>query len=355
MSTKQGRAGKVINIDINQLTTRTGNINNGILAEVGNFERFIVTDIDIDDLIPSEDNFYSLSDIDSLKENIKEFGLQQNLAVMRRPDKKYEIIAGHRRREACRLLVQEGNKKFKWLPCRIMPAMSETVKNILLITMNSETRKKTPAEITEEIERLKILYTDYKKENPNFKGRIRENIAKDMGMSVANVGRHEEISKNLIPEIKDAYKKNEVNFTAAVGLSKLSAADQKAVYEKTDGKVTVKDIKKQQPEPKPESENMNLDGFDPIVRPVVDDKKEQQSVPEEKEKTNPTFKGIMLLKQMFENKIEKAKKARDKEIEQNEGLIEVTTLSEYLRLLERQSQKFNFEMKGNDLFASGQE
>lgn len=223
----------MVNIDINKLTTRAGNINSGILAAVDKQDRFIVTDIDIDDLIPSEDNFYSLSGIESLKENIEEFGIQQNLTVMRRPDKKYEIIAGHRRREACRLLVQEGKKKFRWLPCRILPTVSETVKNILLITMNSETRKKTAAEITEEIERLKILYANYRKENPNFKGRVREIIAKDMGMSVATVGRHEEISKNLIPEIKDAYKAEEVNFTAAVELSRLPAADQKAVYEKT--------------------------------------------------------------------------------------------------------------------------
>lgn len=260
-----------MNIDINQLTTRKGNINSGIMAAIDKQERFVVIEIDIDDLIPSEDNFYSLSDIDSLKDNIEEFGIQQNLTVMQRPDKKYEIIAGHRRREACRLLVQEGKKKFRWMPCRILPTVSETVKNILLITMNSETRKKTAAEITEEIERLKILYANYKKENPNFKGRVREIIAKEMGMSVATVGRHEEISNNLIPEIKDAYKENEVNFTSAVGLSKLSAADQKAVYEKTGGKVTSKEIKKQQ-EPEIEK-NLNLNGFEPML-PTQEEKQQ---------------------------------------------------------------------------------
>jgi len=96
-------------IDIKDLITKKGNINTGILT-AGNQERFIVSEVDIDDLVPSEDNFYSMTAIDSLKENIEEFGLQQNLTVMRRPDKKYEIISGHRRREACRLLVQEGKK-----------------------------------------------------------------------------------------------------------------------------------------------------------------------------------------------------------------------------------------------------
>jgi len=249
MSTKQGEN---LMIDINKLITKKGNINSGILAVVDAQDRFVVTNIDIDDLVPSEDNFYSLTNIESLKENIEEFGLQQNLTVMRRPDKKYEIISGHRRHEACRLLVKEGKKKFSWLPCRIIPTMSDTVKNILLITMNSETRKKTSAEITEEIERLKILYTDYKKENPEFKGRIRENIAENMGMSVANVGRHEKISKNLIPEAKEAYKAGDMNFTAAEEMAKMSAADQKAVYEKTEGKPAAKDAKQHQQETRSE-------------------------------------------------------------------------------------------------------
>lgn len=235
------------NIDIKNLITKTGNINTGILM-AGNKERFIVTEIDIDDLIPSEDNFYSMTAIDSLKENIEEFGLQQNLTVMRREDKKYEIISGHRRREACRLLVQEGKKKFRWLPCRILPELSSTVKNILLITMNAETRDKTMADVTEAIERLKILYADYKKEHPEFKGRIRDIIADDIGLSPATVGRHEKISKNLIPEAKEAYKAGDMNFTAAEEMAKMSAADQKAVYEKTEGKPAAKDAKQHQRE-----------------------------------------------------------------------------------------------------------
>ena len=235
------------NIDIKDLITKKGNINTGILT-AGNQERFIVTEIDIDDLIPSEDNFYSMTAIDSLKENIEEFGLQQNLTVMRHADKKYEIISGHRRREACRLLVQEGKKKFRWLPCRILPELSSTVKNILLITMNAETRDKTMADVTEAIERLKILYADYKKEHPEFKGRIRDIIADDIGLSPATVGRHEKISKNLIPEAKEAYKAGDMNFTAAEEMAKMSAADQKAVYEKTEGKPAAKDAKQHQRE-----------------------------------------------------------------------------------------------------------
>lgn len=234
-------------IDVKGLITRDGSINKGVLPVVKT-DRFITTDIDIESLVPSEDNFYSISDIESLKENIEEFGLQQNITVMKRSDGKYEIVSGHRRREACRLLVQEGKKKFKWIPCRILPEMTTTVKNILLITMNSETRQKTAAETTEEIARLKILYADYKKENPNFSGRIRDAIAETLGVSAATVGRHEKISKNLIPEAKEAYKAGDMSFTAAEEMAGMSAADQKAVYEDTGGKVSTEAVKKIKPE-----------------------------------------------------------------------------------------------------------
>ena len=352
MSTKKG-GGKVINIDINQLTTRKSNINKGILAEAWNQDKFIVTDIDIDDLIPSEDNFYSLSDIDSLKDNIEEFGIQQNLTVIRRSDKKYEIIAGHRRHEGCRRLVQEGKKKFRWMPCRILPAMSETVKNILLITMNSETRKKTPAEITEEIQRLKILYTDYRKENPEFKGRIRETIAKDMGMSVANVGRHENISNNLIPEIKEKYKTEDVNFTAAVELSKLSAADQKAVYEKTGGNITGKEIKKhqnaKQAEMMPETENMNLDGFIPSS-PAPVKEKELPAAPVISSEFIWAVKTMQThLEKELEIQVEALAKAR--ETENIQGIKNIEALIGYIGTsLIAKVQEDLFEMKGADIF-----
>ena len=265
---------KLANIDIKDLITKKGNINTGILT-AGSQERFIVTELDIDDLVPSEDNFYSMTAIDSLKENIEEFGLQQNLTVMRRADKKYEIISGHRRREACRQLVQEGKKKFRWLPCRILPELSGTVKNILLITMNAETRDKTMADVTEAIERLKILYADYKKEHPEFKGRIRDIIADDIGLSPATVGRHEKISKNLIPEAKEAYKAGDMNFTAAEEMAKMSAADQKAVYEKTEGKPAAKDAKQhqkethQEPAPPIESAQRPSEGIEHIIFAVT--------------------------------------------------------------------------------------
>lgn len=55
------------------------------------------------DLVPSEDNFYSMREIGELKAAIEIAGkVLQNLVVVPLGDGKYKVIAGHRRRLASR-------------------------------------------------------------------------------------------------------------------------------------------------------------------------------------------------------------------------------------------------------------
>ena len=61
-------------------------------------ERQEVMMIDVDDLIPSRDNFYQVDD--SLKRSIELAGILQPLLVNRPENGKYKVIAGHRRRLA---------------------------------------------------------------------------------------------------------------------------------------------------------------------------------------------------------------------------------------------------------------
>ena len=84
-------------VDINGLIGIKGNINAGIKTALKKANtNFAITQLDIDELEPSEDNFYELRDIEAIKESIENFGIQQNIIVMKREGKKYEIIAGHR-------------------------------------------------------------------------------------------------------------------------------------------------------------------------------------------------------------------------------------------------------------------
>lgn len=67
--------------------------------------------IDIDLLDPDPENFYSMDGLEQLKENILLCGLLQPLRVKLSTEPgRYTVIAGHRRREAIRRLVDDGHK-----------------------------------------------------------------------------------------------------------------------------------------------------------------------------------------------------------------------------------------------------
>ena len=79
-------------------------------AEVVTSEEGVSSTADIYDLIPSKGNFYSVEDVQDLKQSIELLGVLQPLLVTdEEEDGKRRIIAGHRRRLAVMQLVDEGN------------------------------------------------------------------------------------------------------------------------------------------------------------------------------------------------------------------------------------------------------
>ena len=72
------------------------------------------------DLVPSEDNFYSMNDIEELKSKIELAGkVLQNFIVVPLGGGKYKVISGHRRRAACISLVEEGKPEYEFVPCTV--------------------------------------------------------------------------------------------------------------------------------------------------------------------------------------------------------------------------------------------
>ena len=64
--------------------------------------------ISVFDLVPSEDNFYSMREIEELKAAIEIAGkVLQNLTVVPLDGGKYKVIAGNRRRLASLALVED--------------------------------------------------------------------------------------------------------------------------------------------------------------------------------------------------------------------------------------------------------
>ena len=74
--------------------------------------RAVLKYIDVDDLVPSEDNFYSMSAIDELAALIElSGGVKQPGLVSPLGGGKYRLIAGHRRRLASIQLVKQGKEQ----------------------------------------------------------------------------------------------------------------------------------------------------------------------------------------------------------------------------------------------------
>ncbi|CAI3572023.1 ParB/RepB/Spo0J family partition protein [Clostridium neonatale] len=209
--------------------------------------KFKTISINIYDLIPSTENFYSVDEegINELKNSIEVFGLQQNLVVKKVENDKFEIIAGHRRYLALRKLVEEGKEQFQYAPCKVEIEEDSVKDKLILLITNSTTRELTDWEKVQQTEKLRELLIEYKKEN-KLTGRVREIIADILNISTTQIERMESISKNLTEEFKEELKEENLNISTAHEISRLPEEQQKEVYEeyKDKGNITIKDVKK---------------------------------------------------------------------------------------------------------------
>jgi len=194
--------------------------------------RAVLKYIDVDDLVPSEDNFYSMSDIDELAALIElSGGVKQPALVVPLGGGRYKVIAGHRRRLASIQLVKQGKEKYRKMPCMVeadeqepgadaeadeLRAIDET---ILLITTNGQ-REKTDWDKVQEATRLRDLL-NRKRQFEKIPGETRKLIAEQLGTTPAQVGRYDSIEKHLRPEFKDLLAKGKIGISLAYDLSTL--------------------------------------------------------------------------------------------------------------------------------------
>nr|WP_298544099.1 ParB N-terminal domain-containing protein [uncultured Lachnoclostridium sp.] len=218
--------------------------------------------LDVEDLMPSKDNFYSTENIDELAAAIELSGcIEQNLVVKPEAHGKYEVIAGHRRRLAALKLVEEGKEEYRKVPCRIKKESDEIRDRLSLIFTNATARQLTDWEKVKQAEELKEVLTEYKKalqeenkdkpkEERERIGRIREIVAQMLNTSTTQVGRMEAISNNLSQEFKGELEKGNINISTAHELSRLDEEGQKKAYEQYEekGELHIKDVKPEEKE-----------------------------------------------------------------------------------------------------------
>ena len=197
--------------------------------------RAVLKYIDVEDLVPSEDNFYSMSAIDELAGLIElSGGVKQPGLVVPLGGGKYKVISGHRRRLASLQLVKQGKEAYRKMPCMVEDAGREQGPEadelraideaILLITTNGQ-REKTGKDKVEEATRLRELL-ERKRKFENIPGEARKIIAEWMGTTPAQVGRYDSIAKHLIPAFKTWLEEEKINISVAYELSTMSEREQ---------------------------------------------------------------------------------------------------------------------------------
>lgn len=205
-----------------------------------------VVSLNVRDLVPSKDNFYSVENVEELKTSIEIFGVLQNLTVKPLDNGKYEIISGHRRHKACAELVAEGKTEFEYIPCGIQSEQDEIKERILLIMTNSTARELTDWEKMKQAEELRENFELLKKRE-NLPGRVRDLVAEALNTSSTQIARLNAIENNLSDDFKQEFEKGNIGTSAAYELSGMSEEQQKQAYSdyREKGTVTLNDVKEQ--------------------------------------------------------------------------------------------------------------
>lgn len=181
--------------------------------------------IDIGLLDSDQRNFYQLTDIDELADNIQLCGLQQPIRVRAGEGGRFTIVSGHRRRAALAQLVDKGLDQFRRVPCiRETDNASPALQELRLIFANSNTRKLTSAEIGEQAERVEALLYQLKEEGYTFpEGRMRDVVAAACNTHGSKLARIKVIRERLLSNLRPAWERGAIPEQAAYALAQFPA------------------------------------------------------------------------------------------------------------------------------------
>ena len=206
-----------------------------------NFKMIDFTSIDF-----NPNNDYSLDMIDELAEDIQREGLKQNLVVIPTDNNRYLLLSGHRRLTALKRLYEAGKISSKLVPCLIDTVQkSDTENELNLVMLNHTSRKYTDADVFNEHKRLQRIFRQLDMEGKKIEGRTRDNIAKALNVSPAQIGKIENIKNNAIPEVISAVENGELSISTANEIAKCSEAEQNEIINSTETEqIKSADVKK---------------------------------------------------------------------------------------------------------------
>ena len=187
------------------------------------------------DLIDGDDkNFYELSDLENLANNIATIGLQQPLRVRVHPDAegRYMVVSGHRRRAALTMLAEEDPQRWNEVACIVdRDAVSPALQQLRLIFGNSGTRKMSSADQNEQAAQVEKLLYQLKEEGYEFPGRMRDHVAEVVQLSKTKLAKLKVIRDNLAACWQQAYKDDILGESSAYELSRMPTEQQILLFE----------------------------------------------------------------------------------------------------------------------------
>ena len=190
--------------------------------------------MDIDDIVVTQHNKYTLSEIDDLAAGIEMTGGVQQPLLLALVDGEYLLTSGGRRREALMKLVQEGKEEYRKVPCRYKE-MTELQFRMELLIGNTFNRKLSDHDLMMQAAEWKDILKQAKEEGmlELEKGeRVRDYVAKILGESTGKIGQLEAINNNATESIKEQMAAGNIGVTTAHEASKLPEDTQEEIAER---------------------------------------------------------------------------------------------------------------------------
>ena len=207
------------------------NMMDNLQAIVQNTAADSIKMIDVDELHESPDNFFSVEHIEELADTILgQGGVKDNLLVVPMKSGGYEIVSGHRRTAAVKLLLERGESISRYLPCLVQNYWDEDDKRMDMILLNVSSRQVTDAELLKSYEVLDSILKAKKNSGSKF-GRIRSKLAEMLGVSTGQVSKIENVVHNAVPPVVKAVQDGELSLSAANEIAKMDAVSQIATVQ----------------------------------------------------------------------------------------------------------------------------
>ena len=181
----------------------------------------VLKNIADENLIDYEHNNEDVSDLTDLVQSMMENGFTDPLEVtdFGMEVGKFTIVSGHRRRMAGRKMGYES------FPCIVRNFNNEIeVKNYVLFANSQRDSSKDPLLFCKRYK----MHEEYLKE-AGFEGKIREEIAKRLGISVAQADRYNTMNKIILP-VWDMIRKEIVGMSSVLPMASHTVKEQEEIY-----------------------------------------------------------------------------------------------------------------------------